>query len=44
MDRWVTAPKRVTSPAWGPQPPCKQDLDPVEKWGRSQFQSSCGVT
>ena len=24
MDRWVTPPKRVTSPNWGPPPPCKQ--------------------
>ena len=24
MDRWVTPPKRVTSPIWGPPPPCKQ--------------------
>ena len=26
MDRWVTPPKRVTSPTWGPPPPCKQTL------------------
>ena len=24
MDRQVTQPKRVTSPTWGPSPPCKQ--------------------
>ena len=24
MDRWVTLPKRVTSPTWGSPPPCKQ--------------------
>ena len=24
MDRWVTPPKRVTSPTWGSPPPCKQ--------------------
>ena len=24
MDRWVTPPKRVTSPTWGPPPLCKQ--------------------
>ena len=24
MDRRVTPPKRVTSPIWGPPPPCKQ--------------------
>ena len=24
--RWVTPPKRVTSPIWGPLPPCKQAL------------------
>ena len=26
MDRRVTPPKRVTSPTWGPPPPCKQAL------------------
>ena len=26
MDRRVTTPKRVTSPTWGPPPPCKQAL------------------
>ena len=26
MDRWVTPPKRVTSPTWGPPPSCKQAL------------------
>ena len=26
MDRLVTPPKRVTSPTWGPPPPCKQAL------------------
>ena len=26
MDKRVTPPKRVTSPTWGPQPPCKQAL------------------
>ena len=26
MDRRVTPPKRVTSPTWGPPPPCKQTL------------------
>ena len=26
MDRWVTPLKRVTSPTWGPPPPCKQAL------------------
>ena len=26
MDRRVTPPKRVTSPTWGPQLPCKQAL------------------
>ena len=24
MDRWVTTSNRVTSPSWGPPPPCKQ--------------------
>ena len=27
MDRRVTLPKRVTSPSWGPPPPCKQALN-----------------
>ena len=27
MDRRVTLPKRVTSPTWGPPPPCKQALN-----------------
>ena len=26
MDRRVTPPKRVTSPTWGPRPPCKRAL------------------
>ena len=26
MDRRVTPPKRVTSPTWGPPPPCEQVL------------------
>ena len=26
MDRRVTPPQRVTSPTWGPPPPCKQAL------------------
>ena len=26
MEIWVTTPKRVTSPTWGPPPPCKQPL------------------
>ena len=27
MDKQVTLPKRVTSPTWGPPPPCKQALN-----------------
>ena len=27
LNRWVTPPKRVTSPAWGPPPPCKRALN-----------------
>ena len=26
MDKRATPPKRVTSPTWGPPPPCKQAL------------------
>ena len=28
MNRRVTPPKRVTSPTWGPPPPCKEALSP----------------
>ena len=31
MDRWVTPPKRVTSPTWGPPPPYKQALNENKK-------------
>ena len=34
MDRRVTPPKRVTSPIWGPPPPCKQALN-VQKTVRT---------
>ena len=27
MERRVTPPRRVTSPTWGPPPPCKQALN-----------------
>ena len=39
MDRGVTPPKRVTSPAWGPPPPCKQALRlrVVDTWLRGFF-------
>ena len=30
MDRRVTPPKRVTSPTWGPPPPCKQTAEDAE--------------
>ena len=30
MDRQVTPPKQVTSPTWGPPPPCKQALRQLE--------------
>ena len=26
MEGWIIPPKRVTSPIWGPPPPCKQAL------------------
>ena len=32
MDRRVTPPKRVTSPTWGPPPPCKQALSENARW------------
>ena len=31
MDGWATPPKRVTSPTWGPPPPCKQALSPTKQ-------------
>ena len=31
MARWVTLPKLAASPAWGPQPPCKQALRVLSK-------------
>ena len=31
MDRRVTPPKWVTSPTWGPPPPCKQALNSMRK-------------
>ena len=27
MEKRVTPPRRVTSPTWGPRPPCKQALN-----------------
>ena len=30
MDRWVTLPKRVTSPTWGPPTPCPKSLIPLK--------------
>ena len=42
MDRWVTPPKRVTSPTWGPPPPCKQALKSKEvRWQRLPRRWSC---
>jgi len=32
MDKGVTPPKRVTSPTWGPPPPCKQAL--IQRLGK----------
>ena len=31
MDRRVTPPRRITSPTWGPPPPCKQALSESPK-------------
>ena len=41
MDRRVTPPKRVTSPTWGPPPPCKQALSKhgYKTFSPSAFQS-----
>ena len=35
MDRQVTPPKRVTSPTWGPPPPCKQALNKQNNFARA---------
>ena len=32
-NRWITPPKRVTSPTWGPPPPCKQAVRVVNTQG-----------
>ena len=42
MDRRVTPPQRVTSPTWGPPPPCKQGLrfDQISPRSRKISQSS----
>ena len=37
MDRRVTPLKRVTSPTWGPPPPCKQVLKVISNWLSNQF-------
>ena len=36
MDSWLTPPKRVTSPTWGPTPPCEQALLALQR--RRNFQ------
>ena len=41
MDRWVTAPKRVTSPTWDPSPPCKQALIAGILYDPCQFSRVC---
>ena len=37
MDRRLNPPKRVTSPTWGPPPPCKQALNLYFWWAKWQF-------
>ena len=39
MDRRVTPPKRVTSPTWGPPPPCKQALN--AHWNSGAVENAC---
>ena len=39
MDRRVTPPKRVTSPSWGPPPPCKQALSATFEFRFESFKS-----
>ena len=41
MDRRVTLPKRVTSPTWGPPPPCKQALRELKGDLRKAFFVLC---
>ena len=43
MDRRVTPPKRVTSPSWGPPPPCKQALSRVNPVKARQSQHARGL-
>ena len=40
MDRRVTPPKRLTSPTWGPPPPCKEALKETDLFGLSPVGSS----
>ena len=40
MDRRVTSPKGVTSPTWGPPPPCKQALKRKKKSGAHCYEES----
>ena len=37
MERRVTPPRQVTSPTWGPPPPCKQALRPKNKFSDPPF-------
>ena len=43
MDRWVTPPKRVTSPVWGTLAPCKQALPMQFPMKRVSTSKSLGV-
>ena len=41
MDRRVTPSKRVTSPTWGPPPPCKQALS--QKYARRIYLAAMSI-
>ena len=42
LDRRVTPPKRVTSPTWGPPPPCKQALN-LFHMTTDEFSTGCTI-
>ena len=37
MGRWVTPRKRVTSPTWGPPPPCKHNQSKIMLFKKNDF-------
>ena len=41
MNRWITPPKRVTSPTWSPPPPCKQAVRAINTQGGKLLVTMC---